>query len=201
MSLVTESSSQAFRTSATLRLALSFGVLALLLGCSKEKATASNGGACQKDTDCKGDRICEHAPSGSQRASVPGGTCAVTSGLKGGTDHPVGTPRVVAAAPELTSRLAVYTTGYHSILAPRGWNCVGTSGADGSETIQVSPPSTDSSMCPFFPKVLKAWPEMERKKPRMEWSSSITSAAQATCTLPESDHALCTVVLNEFLHE
>jgi hypothetical protein len=28
-----------------------------------------------------------------------------------------------------------------------------------------------------------------------------TSATEATCTLPESDHALCTVVLNDFLRK
>ena len=274
---VSETTSYPAQAGAMRRLSPWFGVLAVAFACSKEHA-ASSGGPCQKDTDCKTDRICENgqcvspprpivtgspsvsagpapslaAHSGSERSQVPGGTCAVTSGLKDGTDHVVGTPRVVAAAPELTSRLAVYTAEYATVLAPRGWKCEGTVGVDGSEGIRVS----DSSMpgqavtvsfipacqgciaalvCPFFPSVLKSWPEMDCQKPpakELVMHPNATtaffedppgikgtgdpsggpypangvvifngSAYQATCTLPESDHALCTVVLNDFLHK
>jgi hypothetical protein len=186
----------------------------------------------------------------------------VTDGLKEGTNQIVGTSHVVVAAPEMASRLAVYTTGGSSVLAPRSWKCVGAIGADGSETINIAPPVTspDSGqgvrvivipacqgciaglVCPFFPDVLKDWPGMDCKKPPpkelvmhpnpttvfFEDPPGVTgtgdpsggsfpangvvifngssgrglgSAAQATCTLPESDHALCTVVLNDFLHK
>jgi Domain of unknown function (DUF4850) len=293
MSLVresTQSASHASRVSTARRLRPWLGILALAFGCTKENAT-SNAGACQKDTDCKGERICEDAQcvspspsvvitspvvsagpasslterSGSQRSTVPRGKCAVTSGIKQGTDLTVSVAHVVTAQPELTSRLAVYTTDAGlSVLAPRSWNCVGTIGADGNETIHVSPPLTDPSksgqevsaimipacqgciaslVCPLFPIVLKDWPGMDCEKSPPEelvmhpnattaffedppkvsgvgdpsggpypangvliynapnGQGGAVSAAKATCTLPESDHALCTVVLNDFLHK
>lgn len=172
----------------------------------------------------------------------------------------MGEPRVVVAAVETTSRLAVYTTGYLSVLAPRDWKCQGASGVNGSQSIAVFPqactgpagpfklssgqgvtamsiPACQGCMaavvCPLFPSVLRDWPGIRcdnvvppgERVPRQNASTVFFEdppgvsgdgnpsggpypahgvllfppASGATCTLREADHALCTVVLNEFL--
>ena len=271
-------------------------LLVASLGCSKPTSDAPSvaRAGCQKDADCNGDRVCEDgqcvvppsrtvasAPAASpspsapasqdgsipHSASVPGGACAVLDGLKAEAGRTAGTSRVVVAPAETASRLAVYTSGSLSILAPRGWTCEGVSAVDGSDSIAVFPPGSAKPAgsfkassgqgvtaisipacqgcvatlaCPLFPSALKDWPGMTcdalPKAERVARPNARTayfedpagvagdgdpsggpfpangvllfspadgdhgaSGAEATCTLPEAEHALCTVVLNDFL--
>jgi hypothetical protein len=139
-----------------------WGALAVLvfsLGCSKSDSvsTADASPGCQKDTDCKGDRVCERGacvshptqpPSPPAQPEVPrpqptrisGAPCAISYGLEG-PPRTMGQPREVEATVEVASRLAVYSTGKSglSVVAPRGWSCEGVVAVDGSESIGVFP--------------------------------------------------------------
>jgi hypothetical protein len=75
------------------------------------------------------------------RSRVAGGTCSITSGLDG-PPKATGAARTVDAPVEMAARLAVYTTGYLSVIAPRDWICEGGVGVDGSEGIEVFPPGS-----------------------------------------------------------
>lgn len=49
-----------------------------------------------------------------------------------------GTPLVTDMPPEIASKLAVYAGDYQAVLAPRGWQCIGTQGTAGA-TLWVYP--------------------------------------------------------------
>lgn len=82
------------------------------------------------------------------RSQVVGGLCSVTYG-QSGPPKTTGTPRVVDAPAEMAARLAVYTSGGLSIVAPRGWACEGVVAVDGSESLGIFPPGSEKPSGPF----------------------------------------------------
>ncbi len=84
------------------------------------------------------------APVGAARASkrpvVPVVSCATEFGA---TPDSLPTPPKqlpVGLAPRVTRRLAFYSNGRLTLLAPKGWSCDGLVAADGSEQLQAYPP-------------------------------------------------------------
>jgi hypothetical protein len=175
---------------------------------------------------------------------------------------PSGLPRGLTAemSRELAGQLAFYSTGWVTVIAPRGWRCSGATGATGALLIAVAPNARAGDLhpkalavtayfgspgtgevggvaCPFWPNV------RDRPNPRcpvpvgervsrvgtsaiafedpahvsgtgnpsggpypsngvVVYNASkpqVPKAAQETCALPQSEHATCTAILNDFL--
>lgn len=166
-------------------------------------------------------------------------------------------PTQVSAPP----RLAVYSNGWVTVVAPHGWHCFGVVGATGARSLTVLPPSVGAPRgftvpqsravdvyvaspgtgevgiaCALFPHVrpapspcppLPAREKVARLGPHVvafedpahvhgtgapsggaypangvmiyDGSKYPARAAEETCTLPESEHATCTAILNAFL--
>jgi hypothetical protein len=171
----------------------------------------------------------------------------------GGNPTPPKIPRRLVVP---SARLAFYSNGWITVLAPRGWHCSGGVGSDGNLSLSVLPPyvsqvtpqaaavtaSRDSSgqaasdACPFFPEFdypglpCTKIPARERvtrltarsvafeDPPRVtgdgwpsggpypangvviarESKSQGAGANKETCTLPQSEHALCAAILSDF---
>jgi hypothetical protein len=70
-------------------------------------------------------------------------SCPTALGITGATSAPLTTPVRVMVPPGFTSsQLAVYTDtqGIMELLAPAGWDCQATVGADGASNIEIAPP-------------------------------------------------------------
>jgi len=163
---------------------------------------------------------------------------------------PTGLPLNVA------SQLAIYTatTGKLAVLAPRGWQCNASFGADGSGDIGVSPTKagvtpgaatpaeeiaagtpggcdgcTREAVCAYFPDIVSSGipcpprpahesvtllrthlvalfdpPGGQGPNPAngvliVQESPGLLADWSEGCTLPPSDHALCTTILNDFV--
>ena len=73
-------------------------------------------------------------------AQVPFVGCK-SDGQVGPQDAPTGTSKAVHLAPELAQQLAYYQAGEGpGVLAPRGWNCFGTYGSNGSSLFVAPEP-------------------------------------------------------------
>lgn len=109
--------------------------------------------------------------SASQRAVVPVRVCPTTYGVAG--RHPV--PRLLRPDASVPKGFVFYANQALAILAPAGWKCRGSVGADGSGEIAVTAPggraieSSEGSVCascnfeiacPLFPQARALQPEL-----------------------------------------
>ncbi len=156
-------------------------------------------------------------------------------------------------APALARTLVFYANGGFAVLAPRGWQCKGAVGVDGSASITVTLGGATTQAvsaqgggacvgcnaaiaCPLFSSAAATLPVQPcpTSTPPNQTTTRLSSTTVAfedppavtgtgtpsggpnpangimiyrgdqalaeTCTLPQSEHSLCTAVLNDFLY-
>jgi hypothetical protein len=80
------------------------------------------------------------SPPGLPTRKVPVVTCAAVSEARGPAPPPIPASVPVRLTARAVTRVRVYSDGFVTVVAPRGWVCTGLDAADGGLSLSVFPP-------------------------------------------------------------